>query len=179
MTTTIPNRDPLERSIVQSLSHHRDILTSQQQRIESLATALAARQNGSVDAEDLNAMVRLIDVIERQHQVNDRVYDVLTSLTQAKEAQPLTVANDKLVNYRQLGLSELAQRLKIEPATRLAAATNHLNAWSKLMAAHPDPEGYRWEFPKSKRGLTFYHRTKVQVFGTKIADVVANQNTSN
>ncbi len=179
MTTLVSNREQIERSIVQSLSHHRDILTSQQQRVESLAKSLAASQDGSVAAEDLNAMVRLIDAIEHQHQVNDRIYDVLTSLTQAKEAQPLTVANDKLVNYLQLGLSELAQRLKIEPVTRLAAATNHLKSWSRLMAAHPDPEGYQWEFPKSKRGLGFYHRTKVQVFGTKIADVVANQNTSN
>lgn len=187
MTTIAPERNQSAQSIAQSLSNHRERLTTQQQRIESLTTLFNVPRNNHTNPECLNAIARLIDALDREHQVSDRVYDALSLLAcspatvpaQAKDAPPLTLTpQDNLATYLQLGLNDLAARLKIGSATKLYAAAHSNQDWSKLMSAHPDPEGYQWQFPKQKSGMAFYHKPKLQAIGMKVVEIKDN-NSSN
>jgi hypothetical protein len=50
---------------------------------------------------------------------------------------------------------------------KLSSASHAVKQWSKMITAHPDPDGYQWQFPSSKRGFGLYHQTRLQIVGTK------------
>jgi hypothetical protein len=169
MTTISQELNQLERAINQSLTNHREQLSRQQAQITSLTQLLNSRHNDSLDLHCLSAMNRLIELLEAETQSTDRVYTVLNSLTQAKDAQHLTIDSEgQVAATLQLELAELAQRLKIDSPTKLSAAANSESAWLKLMTAHPDPDGYQWQRPVMPRfKLAFHHKTHRQFTGTK------------
>jgi hypothetical protein len=170
MTTISQELDRLEQSIQQSLSSHHELLKLQQQQSESLIQLLHARRDASLDQHCLSSIDRLTALLDRHQQANYQVYSVLTALKQAKDARDLMIdPQGEVATYLKLELGELATRLKIEPATKLSNAANYTATWSKLMAAHPDPDGYQWQYPNVKRG--FFHKTHMQVTGTKAAQI--------
>ena len=169
MTTITQELNHLERAINQSLTNHREQLNRQQAQITALTQLLNSRHNDSLDVHCLSAMNRLIEMLAAETQSIDRVHTVLNSLTQAKDAQHLTIDSEgQVAATLQLELAELAGRLKIDSPTKLSAAANSASAWLKLMNTHPDPDGYQWQRPIGKRfGLAFYHKIHRQFTGTK------------
>lgn len=174
MTTTINQEfDRLAQSVNQTLTTQHQQLQVQQEQMKSLTQLLTASVNSSLDQHCISAIERLTELLDRHQQTNTQVYNVLSTLTQSKDAQNLTIDNQgEIATYLTLELGELAQRLGIVKFNKLSAATHHVTDWSKLMSAYPDPDGYQWQMPKSKRG--FYHNTRLQVIGTKTVNFVAN-----
>jgi hypothetical protein len=173
MTTISQELDRLEHSIEQTLSSHHELLKLQQQQVECLTQLLNAGHNSSLDEHCLSAINRLTELLDRTQQANYQVYNVLSTLKQAKDARDLTIdPQGEVATCLKLELGALAQRLKIEPPTKLSTATNTTISWSKLMNAHPDPAGYQWHYPGVKRGL--YHKTHLQVTGTKTVQLAPN-----
>jgi uncharacterized coiled-coil protein SlyX len=165
MTTISQEINQLERVIHQTLTNHREHLTRQEEQMKCLTQLLNSRQNGSLDAHCLSAMNRLIELLN-DRQSTERFHSILNSLTQAKDATDLTIdEHGEVAAVMKLELADLAQRLQIEPPSKLSAATNNPTAWAQLMAKHADPDGYKWQLPGFKRG--FYHKTHLQVTGTK------------
>jgi hypothetical protein len=184
MTTSTPAVDSLQDQIRQQLSQsvnqalikHQQELQLEREQIKCLTQLLSSCINFSPDEHCLLAIKRLTELLERHQQASDRVCTVLNTLTQSKDAQDLTV-NDQgeVVTCLRLDLTELTQRLKIDPAKQaknLAAAIRNPVAWSTLMNAHPDPDGYQWQFPRSKRG--FYDRRNLKIVGTKMVTIEAS-----
>lgn len=164
------NDERLKHSIEQTLSSHQELLKLQQKQVECLTQLLTACRNSSLDNHCSSAIDRLTELLDRHQQDHHQVYNVLSTLQQAKDANNLTIdAQGKVVTYLKLELDEVAQRLKIEPPTKLSKAANHFTDWSKLMTAHPDPDGYQWQCPNVKRG--FFHKTHLQVTGTKTVEL--------
>jgi hypothetical protein len=173
MTTTINQEfDRLAQSVNQTLTTHQQQIQLEREQIKCLTQLLSSCVNFSLDEHCLSAIKRLTELLEQKQQSSTQVFNILTTLTQAKDAQHLTIdQRGEIATCLKLDLGELAQRLKIDKFTRLSTATHSLAAWSKLMTAHPDPDGYQWQFPSSKRG--FYHNTRLQVVGTKTVDLIA------
>jgi hypothetical protein len=173
MTTLNQEFDRLAQSVSQTLSIHQQQLQLQQAQIKSLTQLLhSCRNSGSLDAHCLSAMERLTTLLDRHQQENERICGLLDStLTQAKDARDLTVtASGELATTLKLELAQLAQRLGVD-LLKLSAASHTATKWSKLMAAHPDPDGYQWQFPVAKRGFGLYHQTRQQIVGTKAVSV--------
>jgi uncharacterized protein YbcC (UPF0753/DUF2309 family) len=172
MTTTINQEfDRLAQSVNQTLTAQHQQLQVQQEQMKSLTQLLTASANSSLDQHCISAIERLTELLDRHQQTNTQVYNVLSTLTQSKDAQNLTIDNKgEIATYLTLELGELAQRLGIDKFNKLSAATHHITDWSKLMNAYPDPDAYQWQMPKSKRG--FYHNTRLQVIGTKTVNLV-------
>ena len=161
----------LVQSVNQTLTTHQQQLQLEREQIKCLTQLLSSCENFSVDEHCLSAVKRLTELLDRHQQAADRVYDVLTTLTQAKDAQALTLDDrGQLATSMKLQLGELAKRLGIARLSKLSAATHHQSEWSKLMAAHRDPDGYQWQYPVFKRG--FFHQTRLQVVGTKTVNLV-------
>jgi hypothetical protein len=170
--TTIINQelDRLAQSVNQTLTTHQQQIQLEREQIKCLTQLLSSCVNFSLDEHCLSAIKRLTELLEKQQQSSTQVLTILTTLTQAKDAQNLTVDNKgEIATYLTLELGELAQRLGIDKFNKLSAATHHATDWSKLMSAYPDPDGYQWQLPKSKRG--FYHNTRLQVIGTKTVNL--------
>jgi hypothetical protein len=166
MKTINPKLNQLERAIDQTLTSHREQLQRQAEQINSLTQLLNTRQTLSLDEHCTSAMHRLTELLDRHQQANQQVYHVLTSLTETKDTQNLTLdCHGEIATCLKLELGELAQRLGIDRPSKLSTAANNTGAWSKLMAAYPDPDGYQWQLPAGKRG--FYHQTHLQAIGTK------------
>ncbi len=166
MTTITQEFDRLAQSVNETLSNHSRQLQLQKQEIESLTQLLNSCRQNSLDSHCLHAIERLTTLLDFQSQSIERIDEVLSTLTQAKDAQALTIDDrGELVTSMQLELSQLAERLKIDRVNSLAKATHSITTWSKLMSSHPDPDGYQWQFPGFKRG--FYHKTNLQIIGTK------------
>jgi hypothetical protein len=174
MTTTINQEfDRLAQSVNQTLTTHQQQIQLEREQIKCLTQLLSSCVNFSLDEHCLSAIKRLTELLEQKQQSSTQVFNILTTLTQAKDAQHLTIdQRGEIATCLKLDLGELAQRLKIDKFTRLSTATHSLAAWSKLMTTHPDPDGYQWQFPSSKRG--FYHNTHLQVIGTKTVNLVTN-----
>jgi uncharacterized protein YbcC (UPF0753/DUF2309 family) len=174
MTTTINQEfDRLTQSVNQTLTTHQQQLQLEREQIKCLTQLLSSCVNFSLDEHCLSAIDRLTKLLEQQQQSSTQVFNILTTLTQAKDAQHLTIDNQgEIATYLTLELGELAQRLGIVKFNKLSAATHHVTDWSKLMSTYADPDGYQWQMPKSKRG--FYHNTRLQVIGTKTVNFVAN-----
>ncbi len=179
MTTLIPALDlqqeqlcqRLVQSVNQTLTTHQQQLQLEREQIKCLTQLLSSCENFSVDEHCLGAVKRLTELLDRHQQANDRVYDVLNTLTQAKDARSLTLDDrGELATSMKLQLGELVKRLGIARLSKLSSATHQQTEWSKLMTAHPDPEGYQWQFPGFKRG--FFHQTHLQVIGTKTVNLV-------
>jgi hypothetical protein len=165
MTTITEELDRLEHTIKQTLTSHHEALQLQQQQVECLKQLLTARRDSSLDEQCSSAIQRLTELLERHQQANYQVYNVINTLKQAKDTQDLTIDREgEVATYLKLELGALAQRLKIEPPSQLSAAANNPTTWSELMSTHPDPEGYKWQYPGFKR--VFYHKTHLQVTGT-------------
>jgi hypothetical protein len=165
MTTISQEFNQLERAISQTLASHSEHLDRQQKQIECLNQLLNSSKNGNLDAHCLSAMNRLIELLDSNQQSQDRVHSVLKSLTQAKDAQNLTIdPHGKIATCLKVELAELARRLGVNPL-KLSAATKNPTTWSNLMAKYPDPDGYEWQLPGSKWG--FYYKTHLLVTGTK------------
>ncbi len=173
MTTTIDREfDRLAQSVNQTLTTHQQQLQLEREQIKCLTQLLSSCVNFSLDEHCLSSIKRLTELLEQQQQASTQVFNILTTLTQAKDAQDLTIdSKGEIATYLTLELGELAQRLGIDKFNKLSAATHHVTDWSKLMSAHPDPDGYQWQLPKSKRG--FYHNTRLQVIGTKTVNLGA------
>jgi hypothetical protein len=175
MTTLNQEFDRLAQSVNQTLSIHQQQLQLQQAQIKSLTQLLHSCRNSSgLDAHCLSAMERLTTLLDRHQHENERICGVLNStLTQAKDAQNLTVtASGEMATTLKLELAELAQRLGVD-RLKLSSASHAVKQWSKMMTAHPDPDDYQWQFPNPKRGLGFYHQTRLQIVGTKAIMVSA------
>ena len=174
MTTTINQEfDRLAQSVNQTLTTHQQQIQLEREQIKCLTQLLSSCVNFSLDEHCLSAIKRLTELLEQQQQSSTQVFNILTTLTQAKDTQHLTIdQRGEIATCLKLELGELAQRLKIDKFTKLSTATHNLTTWSKLMIAHPDPDGYQWQFPSSKRG--FYHNTHLQVIGTKTVKLVTN-----
>ena len=173
MTTITQEINQLEQKIAQTLTNHRQQLTKEQDQINCLIQLLKSSKNNHLDAHCVKSIDRLIDLLNSTGQSNDRIYNALNSLTQAKDAQNLTIdAHGKIATILKLELGELATRLKVDPSVKLSAATNNPVAWAKVMKTYPDPDGYQWEYPGFKFG--FYHNTHRQVTGTKAVNLAAN-----
>jgi uncharacterized protein YbcC (UPF0753/DUF2309 family) len=159
-------RHQISQSVNQALIKHQQELQLEREQIKCLTQLLSSCINFSPDEHCVVAIKRLTELLDRHQQASDRVCDVLNTLTQAKDAQDLTV-NDQgeIVKRLELGLSELAQRLKIDHEHKLSAAIRNPLTWTKLMAAYADSDGYQWQFPHSKRG--FYRRSNLVIVGTK------------
>jgi hypothetical protein len=166
MATINQEFDRLAQSVNQTLNIHQQQLQLQQQQVQSLTQLLNACRHASLDNHCLSAIERLTELLARQEQTNTQVYNILNTLTQARDAQDLTIdPQGEIATCLKLELSALAQRLGIDRLTKLSKATHSLTDWSKLMLAHPDSEGYQWQFPSFKRG--FYHQHNLQIVGTK------------
>jgi hypothetical protein len=166
MTTITQEFDRLAQSVNQTLTSQHQQLQIQQEQMKSLSQLLTASGNASLDEHCLSAIERLTASLDRQQQTNTQVYSILNTLTQAQDAQNLTLDRQgEMATCLNLSLAELAQRLGIDKFTKLSTATHYLPEWSKLMNSHPDPDGYQWQFPNSKRG--FFHNHRLQVIGTK------------
>ena len=160
----------ITRSVSQTLTEHQQQLQIEREQIKCLMQLLNSRTNLSLDAHCLGAIERLTTSLDRHQQATDRVYDAIETLVQAKDAKLLTVDDrGEIATAVNLELSQLAQRLGVARVTKLSAATHSVTEWSKLMKSHPDPEGYQWQFPRSKRG--FYHKNNLQVVGLKPVDL--------
>ncbi len=179
MTTISHEIDRLEHSIANTLANHHELLQLQQKQVECLTQLLNSRRNAELDSHCTSAIARLTDLLDRHQQANYQVYNVLNALKQAKDTQDLTLDDrGEIATCLKLELGELAKRLNIEQPNKLRAAANNPVSWAKLMKAHTDAEGYQWQFPVAKRGLGFYHKTKLQAIGTK-AVILAPGNSSN
>lgn len=166
MATINQEFDQLAQSVNQTLNTHQQQLQLQQQQVKSLTQLLNACRNTSLDSHCLSAIERLTQLLERQEQTTTQVYNILNTLTQARDAQDLTIdSHGEMATCLKLELGALAQRLGIDRLTKLSQASHSLTDWSKLMAAHPDADGYQWQFPGFKRG--FYHKHNLQIVGTK------------
>jgi hypothetical protein len=175
MTTLNQEFDRLAQSVNQTLSIHHQQLQLQQEQIKSLTQLLhSCRNSSNLDAHCLSAIERLTTLLDRHQQENERIFGVLNStLAQAKDAQNLIVnPSGELATTLKLELAELAQRLGID-RLRLSSASHTVKQWSKMMTAHPDPDGYQWQFPSHKRGLGFYHQARLQIAGTKTVSLSA------
>jgi hypothetical protein len=174
MTTTINQEfDRLAQSVNQTLTTHQQQIQLEREQIKCLTQLLSSCVNFSLDEHCLSAIKRLTELLEQQQQSSTQVFNILTTLTQAKDAQNLTIdQRGEIATGLKLELGELAQRLKIDNFTKLSTATHSLASWSRLMVAYPDPDGYQWQFPSSKRG--FYHNPRLQVVGTKTVNLAAN-----
>jgi hypothetical protein len=179
MTTRNPELDlqqeqlcqRLVQSVNQTLTTHQQQLQLEREQIKCLTQLLSSCANFSVDEHCLGAVKRLTELLDRHQNSADRVYDVLNTLTQAKDAQALTLdSQGEIATSTKLELGELARRLGIARLSKLSSATHHQIEWSKLMSAHPDPDGYQWQFPGFKRG--FFHQTKLEIVGTKTVNIV-------
>lgn len=171
MTTIDREFNRIESAINQALTSHRQRLSCQQEQMKCLTQLLDSRRNDPLDPHCVSAIDRLTTALDRECQATDRVYGVLTSLTQAKDAPNLTIdLQGDLVTSLQLELDKLAQRLGIDAAALFAAAYT-ANVWAKLMTAHPDADGYQWQFPSAKRSFGFYRKTKLQAIGTKPIEI--------
>jgi hypothetical protein len=182
MTTTTPELNQLEITINQTLASHKERIQLQQAQIQSLTQLLNTRRNSSLDKHCISAMNRLVELLDRHEQSNGQVYNILTSLKDAKSLQHLTLDNNgEMVTYLNLELDELARRLGISRAAKLLTAAHNKVAWLKLMTTYPDPDGYKWQFPttKSKGGFGFYHKNSVHAIGVKAIDVSAGNSTLN
>ncbi|PSB40306.1 hypothetical protein [Chamaesiphon polymorphus] len=158
--------DRLAQSVHQTLITHQQQLQQQQAQIKSLTQLLNSCRNTTVEPHSLSAIDRLTELLDLHQQGNDRVCSILTTLTQAKDAEVLTIdSQGEMATSLKLELTQLAQRLGIESVTKLSKAAHRISEWSKLMSAHPDADGYQWQFPGFKRG--FYHNTRLQIVGTK------------
>jgi hypothetical protein len=167
MTTTIDQEfDRLSQSVNQTLTSHQQQLQLEREQIKCLTQLLSSCVNFSLDEHCLSAIKRLTELLERHQQSATQVCDVLNTLTQAKDARNLTIDDQgEIATTLTLELGELAQRLGINPPTRLSKAAHNQAAWSKLMSSHPDPDGYQWQAPNFKRG--FHHNPHLKVIGTK------------
>jgi hypothetical protein len=166
MTTITQEFDRLAQSVNETLTNHSRQLQLQQQQIESLTQLLNSCRDKNLDTHCLSAIDRLTTLLDSQSQSIDRIDEVLNTLTQAKDAQSLTIDDrGELATSMQLELSQLAQRLKLDRVNSLSKAAHSITTWSKLMSSHPDPDGYQWQFPGFKRG--FYHKNNLQIIGTK------------
>jgi hypothetical protein len=164
--------DRLAQSVNQTLTAHQQQIKNQQDQIKSLTQLLVSCRNNTVEPHSLNAIDRLTELLDLHQQGNERVCNILNTLTQAKDAPVLTIdSQGAMATSIKLELAQLAQRLGIESVTKLSKAAHRISEWSKLMSAHPDTEGYQWQFPSFKRG--FYHNTRLQIVGTKTVDLVA------
>lgn len=173
--TTIINQefDKLAQSVNQTLITHQQQIQLEREQIKCLTQLLSSCVNFSLDEHCLSAIKRLTELLEQKQQSSTQVLNILTTLTQAKDAQDLTIdQRGEIATCIKLELGELAQRLKIAKFTQVSTATHNITAWSRLMTAHPDPDGYQWQFPSSKRG--FYHNTRLQVIGTKTVHLAPN-----
>jgi DNA-binding SARP family transcriptional activator len=172
MTTTIVQEfDRLAQSVNASLTTHRQQLQREQEQIKCLTQLLNSCLDSSLDDHCISAINRLIELLDRHQQSATQVYDVLNTLTQAKDVRDLTIdSQGEIATCLKVELGELAQRLGIDRLTKLSTAAHNAADWSKLMAAYPDPDGYQWQLPPSKRG--FYHKTHLQVVGTKTVKLV-------
>jgi hypothetical protein len=182
MTTTTPELNQLEITINQTLASHKERIQLQQAQIQSLTQLLNTRRNSSLDKHCISAMNRLVELLDRHEQSNGQVYNILTSLKDAKSLQHLTLDNNgEMVTYLNLELDELARRLGISRAAKLLTAAHNKVAWLKLMTTYPDPDGYKWQFPttKSKGGFGFYHKNSVHAIGVKAIDISAGNSTLN
>jgi hypothetical protein len=166
MTTITQEFDRLAQSVNEMLTNHHQQLQLQKQEITSLTQLLNSCRHNSLDSHCLSSIERLTTLLDFQTQSIDRIDEVLNTLTQAKDAQSLTIdERGELATSMKLDLTQLAQRLKIDRVNLLSKATHSSTNWSKLMTSHPDPDGYQWKFPGLKRG--FYHQTNLQIVGTK------------
>jgi uncharacterized coiled-coil protein SlyX len=179
MTTLIPASDLQQEQLCQRLIHsvnqtlttHQQQLQLEREQIKCLTQLLSSCENFSVDEHCLGAVKRLTELLDRHRQAADRVYDVLNTLTQSKDAQALTLdAQGEIATSMKLELAELSRRLGIPHIAKLSSAAHNLNEWSKLMKAYPDPDGYQWQFPGFKRG--FFHQKHLQIVGTKTVNLV-------
>lgn len=157
--------DRLAQSVHQTLTTHQQQLQQQQAQIQSLTQLLNSCRNTTIEPHSLSAIDRLTELLALHQQGNDRVCDILKTLTQAKDAPILTIdSQGEIATTLKLEVAQLAQRLSIEPL-KLSKAAHRVGEWSKLMAAHLDTDGYQWQFPGFKRG--FYHNRHLQIVGTK------------
>ena len=172
MTSTIVQEfDRLAQSVNESLTTHRQQLQREQDQIKCLTQLLNSCLSSSLDDHCVSAINRLIALLDRHQHSATQVYDVLNTLTQAKDVRDLTIdSQGEIATCLKLELGELAPRLGIDRLTKLSTAAHNAADWSKLMAAHPDPDGYQWQLPPTKRG--FYHKTHLQVVGTKTVKLV-------
>jgi hypothetical protein len=172
MTTITQEFERLAQSVNQTLTSQQQQLQVQQEQMKSLSQLLTASGNSNLDEHCLSAIERLTASLDRQQQANTQVYSILNTLTQAKDAQNLTIdSQGEMATCLNVSLAELAARLGIDKFTKLSTATHHRADWSKLMNAYPDPDGYQWQFPNSKRG--FFHNHRLQVIGTKAINFAA------
>jgi hypothetical protein len=178
MTTMNPELNQLEITINQTLASHRERIQLQQEQIHSLTQLLNTRRNSSLDTHCVNAVNRLVELLDRHEQSNGQVYNILTSLKDAKSLQNVVLdGKGEMVTHLSLELDELAKRLKITESTKLLNAAHSKFAWAKLMVKYPDPDGYKWQFPGFKRGL--YHQHHRQAIGVKAIDLSAGKSTLN
>lgn len=177
--TTITDRefDRLAQSVNQTLTTHHRQLELEREQIKCLTQLLSSCTNFQPDPECLTAIKRLTELLDRHQQSATQVVNVLNTLTQAKDARSLTIdSQGEIATWIKLGLGELAQRLQIAEFMTLSAAAHHAPDWVKLMAKHPDPDGYQWQFPLAKRG--FYHNPRLQIIGTKTVDLAATPSSN-
>jgi hypothetical protein len=182
MTTTTLELNQLEITINQTLATHRERIQLQQEQIHSLTQLLNTRRNSSLDTHCVNAVNRLVELLDRHEQSNGQVYNILTSLKDAKSVQNLTVdGKGEMVTYLDLELNELAQRLGVPKTAKLLTAAHNKVDWLKLMSTYPDPDGYQWQFPtnKSKGGFGLYHKNTLKAIGVKAIDMSAEKPTLN
>jgi hypothetical protein len=167
MTTTIDREfDRLSQSVNQTLTTHQQQLQLEREQIKCLTQLLSSCVNFSLDEHCLSAIKRLTELLERHQQSATQVCDVLNTLTQAKDARNLTIdSQGEMATTLTLELNELAQRLGIDPPTKLSKAAHSQSAWSKLMNSHADPDSYQWQAPHFKRG--FHHNPHLKIVGTK------------
>jgi Xaa-Pro aminopeptidase len=173
MATINQEFDRLAQSVNQTLTTHQQELQLEREQIKCLTQLLSSAQNFNLDQNCISAIQRLSELLDRHQQANDRVYNVLNTLTQAKDAKNLTIdSQGEMATALKLELDALAQRLKIEPATKLLKAIRNPTEWSNLMKAHSDSDGYQWQFPGFK-GI-FHDKTRLQIIGTKTVKLAPN-----
>jgi hypothetical protein len=182
MTTTTPELNQLEITINQALASHKERIQLQQEQIQSLTQLLNTRRNSSLDNHCTSAINRLVELLDRHEQSNGQVYNLLTSLKDAKSLQNLTIdSKGEMVTYLNLELNELAQRLGIPKTAKLLTAAHNKVAWLKLMSTYPDRDGYQWQFPTvtSKGGFGFYHKNSLHAIGIKAIEISPGKSTLN
>jgi hypothetical protein len=171
MTTIHQEFDRLAQSVNQTLTTHQQELQLEREQIKCLTQLLSSAANFNLDQNCISAIQRLSELLDRHHQATDRVYNVLNTLTQAKDAKDLTIdSQGEMATSLKLDLSALAQRLKIDPHMKLLKAIRNPTEWSNLMKAHPDPDLYQWQFPGFKG--VFHDKTHLQILGTKTVKLV-------
>ncbi len=154
----------------QALTSHRERIQLQQEQIQSLTQLLNTRRNSNLDNHCTVAIDRLIELLDRHQQSHGQVYNLISSIKEAKNIQNLTLDGaGEIVTYLNLELDVLAQRLGIAKSVKLLTAAHNKVAWLKLMISYPDPDGYQWQFPGLKRGL--YHNKKMQAIGIKAVNL--------